>query len=105
MSEPLEVGSEAWLQRVEEVRREELSESVWWYFSFTDPDLPKGTQFLGGLYIDAPNFVDALSRSHLLGLNPGGQIAFVPLPKDAFEENVPESMRRRLLSREEVESI
>lgn len=80
---------------------------TWFYFSFTDPDLPEGEQFLGGLYIDGADLADALTRSHGLGVNPGGQVAVVEIPAEAQEQmdaNVPEDMRRRLLTKEEVRS-
>lgn len=99
MSEP---GTDEWLAAVERSRIEDTSETGWWYLSFADPNRPTGTQFLGGLYIDAPSLPDALTKSHLLGLNPGGEVMFVEMPMEFFE-NVPEDMRLRLLSREELE--
>lgn len=40
---------------------------AWWFMSFADPTRPKGTQFLGGLLLEAEDFHDALIRSHHLG--------------------------------------
>lgn len=52
---------------------------AWFYLSFSDPDRPKGQQFLGATIIEADNCVFATSKAWKLGLNPGGQVAFVEL--------------------------
>jgi hypothetical protein len=72
-----------------------------WYMSFCDGDRPKGEQFLGSLYIRGKSFCGAVSKSHLLGLNPGGEILFVEVPLDVASR-VPEEWIGRLLSREEL---
>lgn len=84
----------------------------WWYLSFVDTDLaatipleqqrPGGPSWLGACYVDAPNFYMACVRAHELGCNPGGQVKGWPIPDDVMDEKVPESMRRRLLTREDV---
>lgn len=80
---------------------DEVSPTGWWYMSFATVAQPDG--FLGGLYIDGETIAEAITRSHVLGLNPGGQVAFVAVPARALAD-VPMDMRRRLLTREEVES-
>ena len=55
---------------------------TWYYMSFANPNLPKGSQFLGALIIDGYNPSHAISRSWLLKLNPGGEIAFAQLDED-----------------------
>lgn len=70
-----------------------------WYFSFADGTRPKGTQFLGGLYLRAKTFSGALTKSHKEGLNPGGEVRFAEADPDV----VPEEWIGRLLSREELE--
>lgn len=70
-----------------------------WFFSFADGTLPRGTQFLGGLYLRAKTFSGALAESHRRGLNPGGEIRF----GEADPEVVREEWTGRLLSREELE--
>lgn len=73
--------------------------SFFW-MSFGDASLPKGSQFLGGLLIEADDFHAALLKSHRLLLNPGGEIkAFeieVPIP-----ESIEEEYADRLLTREQ----
>lgn len=75
----------------------------WWYLSFADPLLPKGTQFLGAALVDAPDHVSAMVRAHELGINPGGDVAaWGPFN----EKDMPGAeWRLRLLSREEAETL
>ena len=73
-----------------------------WMMSFCDPDRPAGTQYLGGAVIQAPTLAAAITRSHVLKVNPGGEVATAgPLPAAWIG---PE-WRDRLLTREEVEAI
>lgn len=70
----------------------------WWWFSFADPDRPKGKQWLGAAIVQGATIEEALTNSHLLGCNPGGtiqakEIGPVPPPKEWLN---------RLLDREEV---
>jgi hypothetical protein len=92
-----------WLTATE---RKSDSHGSWFYMSFADPKLPKGTQFLGGCYVQAGSLSDAVTRSHILGINPGGEIKIWELPGpmiDELDEHVPEQDRHRLLSRTEIE--
>jgi hypothetical protein len=92
-----------------------LGEDVnWWYLSFAEPNVdeggtaPVGEGFRGGLYIEAASLADAVTQSHELGLNPGGEVAGIEIPAEAmadFEENVPPELRLRLLSKNEVEGL
>jgi hypothetical protein len=76
----------------------------WFYLSFADAALPEGEQFLGGVYVRGRTLEAAITRSHLLGINPGGGIKSMgPVSQEAIEQNVPEGDRERLLTREEVE--
>jgi len=93
-------------------REEQLSPSGWWYMSFAVPNVNEGGTaavgqgFLGGLYIDAPNVVEAISRSHTLGLNPWyrASISFVAVPSEVID-TIPERDRLRLLTKVEVEGV
>ena len=77
--------------------------SDWFYMSFCDPQAPKGEQFLGGAYVQGDTIEEALTRSHLLGVNPGGEVAFQgPAPDDALRANVPAENLERLLTADEV---
>lgn len=83
-----------------------MSDDLWFYMSFCDADLPEGQQFLGGIYVRGASLEEALTRSHLLSINPGGEVECVgPFPEGMLDEDgVPEGDRERLLTRAEVES-
>lgn len=74
----------------------------WWSFSFADPDLPEGTQFLGGCFVQAKDEAGALTVTHLTGVNPGGEALMIRLPK---EVKIPGNWAYRLLSKEELERM
>jgi hypothetical protein len=83
-----------------------VKDNPWFYMSFCDANLPEGQQFLGGVYVRGVTPEEALTRSHLLGINPGGEVECVgPLPEWMLDQNgVPEADRERLLTRGEVEA-
>jgi hypothetical protein len=70
-------------------------DSPWHWLSFADPDLPKGTQFLGVAIVQAGSFLGALSDCNQRGINPGGEVNGVEIPP---EHVPPEHLRNRLLS-------
>jgi hypothetical protein len=81
-----------------------------WWLSFTDPDKapppeqrrPGGPSFLGVAIIQGPTLEAAVTRSHMLGVNPGGQIkAAGPLPA----EWIAAEWRDRLLSHDDAMSV
>lgn len=83
----------------------------WWYLSFVDPDLappieeqrPGGPSWLGACYVRAANVPMACAEAWDQGCNPGGSPAVMgPLTDEMMDENVPPSMRNRLLSLDEV---
>lgn len=85
------------------------SDSLWW-LSFVDPDqsappgrqVPGGGGFLGVAVCEGDTLADAITRSHLLGVNPGGQVAARgPIPAQMI---APE-WRDRLLTKDEALSI
>ena len=76
----------------------------WFFMSFADGSLPAGTQFLGGCFVQAGSLPAAITLSHALGINPGGEVRVMELPEDAVEDHVPERDRYRLLSRQEIEA-
>jgi len=72
-----------------------------WWLSFADPELPKGTQFLGVAIVEAESFHQALQLSHAIGVNPGGEVC-------GYELNigrVSAEYTNRLLQSPEVENI
>lgn len=82
---------------------ETADERPWFYLSFCDPDRPKGKQFLGGCYVPAHDAAGAVTFSHLLTCNPGGEVAVVgPIPPAVLKAAVPEADRCRLLRADEI---
>ena len=62
-----------------------------WWLSFCDPaktpppeqQRPGGPSFLGVVITQAPSLEAAITRSHMLGVNPGGEIGSVgPIPAE-----------------------
>ena len=73
-----------------------------WWLSFCDTGKPEGSQFLGVAIVQAPTLAAAVTRSHVQGVNPGGQVASMgPIP----QEYIPGEWRDRLLSKDEAEAI
>lgn len=81
-----------------------------WWLSFCDPDkapppeeqVPGGSSFLGVVIVEAPSQKAAVVRTHLLGVNPSGEIGIMgPLKPGCIGEE----WRDRLLSAEEVDRI
>jgi hypothetical protein len=94
------------------------------WLSFTDPDRPKGQQFLGVAVIDVPDDFVPIAKERMLAhyphaepgaewvyaatmlawhhqCNPGGEVALVDVTDDPEIAGVP---RNRLLTREELEA-
>lgn len=71
-----------------------------WWLSFADPHRPQGSQFLGVVIVEAEGDMEAFAKTNVLGVNPGGEIQYVPLPLpvDVTWEN-------RLLTKEEAMSV
>jgi hypothetical protein len=55
--------------------------SAWYWMSFVDPDRPAGDRFLGVAIVWADGPVTAVSKTHELDINPGGEVAIVRLPE------------------------
>jgi hypothetical protein len=74
-----------------------------WWLSFADPDLPEGEQFLGAAIVKAADEAAAMTISHFLGINPGGEVAIMgPLPVDERWRHYPIG---ELMSRAEIEVV
>ena len=83
-----------------------------WWLSFCDTEKakrtprrkrkPGGPAFLGVVITQAPNLAAAITRSHTLGVNPGGEIGIKgPIPV----RYIGPEWRDRLLTRDEAQSI
>lgn len=57
-----------------------------YYLSFVDPNRPVGDRSIGATVVKADSPEGAIERANLLGLNPGGEVAFWPLPCEGKEE-------------------
>lgn len=68
-----------------------------WWLSFVDEDTDT---FLGVSIVEAPDFLSATAVAHVIGCNPGGQVAGYEIPEDCLAER--EMPRGRLLSKEDV---
>lgn len=66
----------------------------WFWMSFCDADKPEGSQLLGTCIIDAIDWMHAITRSHILGVNPGGEVKLHPIHLEPNEEIRPEYQRR-----------
>lgn len=67
-----------------------MSETVYMWCSFADPNLPKGTQFLGVCVLEMPSDagpVLASVKAHALGINPGGELLTVPFARGLIHES------------------
>lgn len=87
----------------------EPDDPLWW-LSFCDPALapppelqrPGGPSFLGAVITQAPTDLAAVTRSHMLGVNPGGEVKMIgPIPTEVI---APE-WRDRLLSADEIDAM
>ena len=72
--------------------------NIWW-LSFADDD-----GFLGGCFIEAADMLDAVTKTHRLGINPGGEAMGAELPNGAWERVSGEvgAVLNRLYARHEV---
>ena len=87
----------------------EPDDPLWW-LSFCDPDKapppelqkPGGPSFLGAVITQAPTLAAAITRSHVLNVNPGGEIKILgPIPAGYIAAE----WRDRLLSADEIDAI
>jgi hypothetical protein len=87
----------------------EPDDPLWW-LSFCDPDKapppelqrPGGPSFLGAVITQAPTLAAAITRSHVLGVNPGGEVKILgPIPP----EFITAEWRDRLLSADEIDAM
>jgi len=93
-------GHAQWL--VHDEVREVADDMPLWWLSFIDPTKKRGTRFLGVVVVEGADLAAAITRSHLLGVNPGGEIeAAGPLPAGCIATE----WRDRLLTSGEANSI
>jgi hypothetical protein len=66
--------------------------------SFTDPDLPEDSRWLGGINTEADTVTDAITWTHIAGINPGGHIQILGYRAEWVD---PEYVDRLVTDREE----
>lgn len=77
-----------------------MAEPEVWYLSFVDVD-KHPHEWLGGCFVRGWTFHHAWLASHLLKINPGGQVAgWGPMPADSVR---PEYLERLLTTEVELE--
>jgi hypothetical protein len=85
-------------KRADELLAKELTQPLrLHYLSFAGPE-----GWRGAVIVEAHGLVDALVLCHVLGINPGGDVACVPVPPEHLP---PESARNRLLSKADCEEV
>ena len=77
------------------------------YLSFADASLPKGSQFLGAAIVNALSFIEAVTVTHYLGINPGGEVQGyrVVNPHTGEYLAVPAQFIGKLLQRNEIDAL
>lgn len=74
----------------------------WWWLSFVDSALPKGSQFLGVCVVLGDNLMEAVEGSHRLRVNPGGEVVGMEIPTGM---EPPVEKRNRLLGEKEAREL
>lgn len=57
---------------------------ILWWISFCDPHKPTGEQFLGLCIVRAVDEVSAIKVAWALGINPGGEAAFMDIDESVM---------------------
>lgn len=78
------------------------TEPRFWYMSFCDAERPEGQQFLGSCFVAAKTLSGALTASHRLKCNPGGEVKFYELPPGT---RLPAKWLTRLLAKDELDRM
>lgn len=76
------------------------------WLSFCDQGRPEGEQFLGACIVRAMSFIEAVQVSHVLEINPGGEVQGHQVEYEAEARNpIPVEYLERLLSREDCQEL
>lgn len=93
-------------QRVSQILGEEYDrdeEDIYW-LSFCDGSKPKGSQFQGVIIIKAMGMADALRRTWLLQINPGGEVQGIKCTENLQMIDY-DKMGEKLLSKEQLKEF
>ena len=77
---------------------------MFWWLSFADPDLPKGSQLLGAAIVEASDFAGAVAQAHSRGCNPGGDCLGAEL-EDELAQNLRPDEANVLMTREQIDEL
>lgn len=79
--------------------------SSYWWLSFADSSLPKGSQFLGACIVGpADDLARAAKLAWWVGINPGGEVMGKPIADETFV-GIPVDWTARLLTRDECDEL
>lgn len=106
---------DAWKARLDELLTEEGDDparGLWW-LSFTDPSIapaepprPGGPSWLGACLVLADGPTGAVRQSHVLGINPGGQVKIAgPIPLEPCPPAWRLEWCNRLLALADIEAM
>lgn len=56
------------------------TQKTWWWLSFVKREMPAGRRFQGVSVVLGANVGEAIQEAHRRKINPGGEVAGVPLP-------------------------
>lgn len=76
----------------------------YYWLSFCDPDRPKGTQFLGICIVEAADLPTAITKSHVLECNPGGEVLSIEFEPDKCPLPIA-VVENRFLNRQQMEEL
>lgn len=86
-----------WKARRDKLLREEMAQpEAWWWLSFADEN-----GFKGGIFTRARGIISAVTKTHTLGISPGGEVKAIQMP-DSCDIQF-EQFSDRLLSKEDLE--
>jgi|SRR3984885_11783152 len=91
------------IERRKQEAMADTSEPVWWWLSFADGSLPKGSQFLGVAIVKGANVYQASQAAHHIGCNPGGSVMGEPFDDDDIVP--PEEFTNRLLTERDIDEL
>jgi hypothetical protein len=78
---------------------------TYYWLSFVDNDRPEGDRFIGGCMVEEASEWQALTITHVLGINPGGEVAIVAIDA-AHEPGMLEKFQiNRLYSKAEIQAM
>jgi hypothetical protein len=73
-----------WKARRDKIIKEELAQPEhWWWLSFADE-----SGFLGAVLTRAHGFVTAVTKTHMLGVNPGGEVRGMEIPDEVIDSSL-----------------